>query len=178
MSGNSSSTSPTMCHREASTTALPSMMTYDEFQSLTPAQQSRELFELLWQLAPVVGEVSSLRTGLDGCLRRLAEVETAALGRPAAAKVFRDDCTTSLGLVNDLPDDQSATTARLRDLMSDSVHPPDTYIIAKSRQMNRRVTLNVGGTRHEVMWRMLESVPRSRLGRLATQVIIVTLLLF
>jgi potassium voltage-gated channel Shab-related subfamily B protein 1 len=46
-------------------------------------------------------------------------------------------------------------------------HPPDAYIISKSRQLNKRVVLNVGGTRHEVMWKMLEVIPRSRLGRLA-----------
>ena len=31
----------------------------------------------------------------------------------------------------------------------------------QSRQLNKRVTLNVGGVRHEVMWKMLESIPRS-----------------
>ena len=41
------------------------------------------------------------------------------------------------------------------------LHPPDVYVIAKSRQLNKRVTLNVGGVRHEVMWKMLESIPRS-----------------
>ena len=44
---------------------------------------------------------------------------------------------------------------------------PDPFIIEKSRQLNKRVTLNVGGVRHEVMWSMLEQVPRSRLGKLA-----------
>ena len=44
---------------------------------------------------------------------------------------------------------------------------PDSFIIAKSRQLNKRVSLNVGGVRHEVMWKVLENVPRSRLGRLA-----------
>ena len=29
-------------------------------------------------------------------------------------------------------------------------HVPDPFIIAKSRQLNKRVTLNVGGVRHEV----------------------------
>jgi len=166
MSGNSTTASPTSKHRAAA----PAMVSYDEFQRFSQERQMRELFDLLWQLAPVAGEVGSLRTGLDGIFGRLAEVETAALGRPSpAGKVFRDG-PPSLGMPTDLPEDQSATAARLRDLMSDSAHPPDSYIISKSRQMNRRVTLNVGGVRHEVMWRMLESVPRSRLGRLATQV--------
>lgn len=49
------------------------------------------------------------------------------------------------------------------------VHIPDPFIITKSRQLNKRVTLNVGGVRHEVMWKILENVPRSRLGRLAQQ---------
>lgn len=41
---------------------------------------------------------------------------------------------------------------------------PEPFIITKSRQLNKRVTLNVGGVRHEVMWKILENVPRSRLG--------------
>lgn len=44
---------------------------------------------------------------------------------------------------------------------------PDPFIITKSRQLNKRVTLNVGGVRHEVMWKVLENAPRSRLGKLA-----------
>ena len=44
---------------------------------------------------------------------------------------------------------------------------PDPFIISKSRQLNKRVTLNVGGVRHEVLWRMLEQLPSSRLGLLA-----------
>ena len=49
------------------------------------------------------------------------------------------------------------------------VHIPDPFIIGKSRQLNKRVTLNVGGVRHEVMWKILENVPRTRLGKLAAQ---------
>ena len=53
-------------------------------------------------------------------------------------------------------------------LLLPEINAPDPFIIQKSRQLNRRVTLNVGGIRHEVMWAMLEQVPRSRLGKLAS----------
>ena len=45
--------------------------------------------------------------------------------------------------------------------------PPGRAVILKSRACHKRVLLNVGGVRHEVMWRMLEQFPASRLGRLA-----------
>ena len=60
---------------------------------------------------------------------------------------------------------------------------PDPFIISKSRILNKRVTLNVGGVRyfqiynglvfdntifrHEVLWKMLEQIPNSRLGLLS-----------
>ena len=42
------------------------------------------------------------------------------------------------------------------------VKPPEPFIIARSRAINQRVTLNVGGERHDVMWRALETIPKSR----------------
>ena len=44
---------------------------------------------------------------------------------------------------------------------------PDPIHIIKSKLMNKRVTLNVGGERHEVLWATLEQMPQSRLGLLA-----------
>ena len=51
-------------------------------------------------------------------------------------------------------------------IMSDRSNP-DPFVIQKSRTMNKRVKLNVGGIRHEIMWKVLECVPISRLGMLA-----------
>ena len=47
--------------------------------------------------------------------------------------------------------------------------PPDPFIIQRSREINPRVTLNVGGERHDVMWRSLRNVPKSRLWKLTVE---------
>ena len=48
-----------------------------------------------------------------------------------------------------------------------SLEPPDPAAIARQKKQNPKIVINVGGVKHEIMWKMLEKRPLTRLGMLS-----------
>jgi len=121
---------------------LPEMHTLsmDDFQTLPSELQAQEVFKLLAILSPLACEVSDVKENISHLVRQIQEAEVGHVGRESP------HCGSP-----SLPE----------------ITAPDPFIIQKSRELNRKVLLNVGGVRHEVQWKMLEQVPQSRLGKLS-----------
>lgn len=152
---------------------MDSILTVEDFQGLSGDRQAEEIFKLLALLSPFAAEIGGLKISIEAALGRIEELDgrnrysgTFTLrAAPPLRHEFASNCLTGGEATADTfclrePESPHSATPLLPETQA-----PDPFIIQKSRQLNRRVTLNVGGVRHEVMWKMLEQVPRSRLGR-------------
>ena len=92
-------------------------------------------------------------------------------GQPASTRKNNNNYLENLNNGNNqmisFPAEDNSSYSYLSPPAAEDQPVPDPFIISKSRQLNKRVTLNVGGVRHEVLWRMLEQLPDSRLGLLS-----------
>ena len=134
---------------------MESILSLDEFQKLPSERQSEEIFKLLALLSPFACEVSALKGNMDLALDKIVDMDAAnrnsgvfavkeLTGKELAMPETIGSEAETFCLSRD-PDSPHSATPLLPETLA-----PDPFIIQKSRQLNRRVTLNVGGVRHEV----------------------------
>jgi len=120
---------------------LQNVISVEQFKKLG---EEAKLFELM-KIVPLLGPFSSAFSSIES---QLHEVEERVSSLERARGFTQGDDSNSLN---------SEPIERI----------PDPHIINKSRLLNKRLTINVGGVRHEVLWRLLSLVPLSRLGLLS-----------
>ena len=128
----------------------------EDFSNLPTEQQSERIFQLVALLHPLSHEICDVRDEVGLLVQQTEgdEVKTNHQGgEPIEDGLF-------LGSFREAESPHSATP------LLPKIQSSDTFIIKKSRQLNKMIVINVGGVRHEVLWNMLENVPQSRLGKL------------
>lgn len=100
--------------------------------------------------------------------RVLLQRTLARMGAVRKVSQRRKGINTSTNFTLDTP--MSRSFFHVRTSQKPNGPQPSREAIIESRSKSSRVILNVGGDRHEVLWRTLGKVPHSRLGRLQNAV--------
>lgn len=82
------------------------------------------------------------------------------------APVAVQEHVQQISAVTTMTTDMGTKTPAERFYPSSEGYIPNSTAIIRSRELSKRVLLNVGGTKHEVMWRTLDRMPHTRLGKL------------
>ncbi|XP_023339856.1 potassium voltage-gated channel protein Shab [Eurytemora carolleeae] len=136
---------------EGLTSGLTNIMSFEQFKRLDSDAKNAEILRLLPLMNPLASEFTGLKKTLEQAFSKIEEVEQRREQQDINNTVCLGSPVSTFSFPGYLSEQQA----------------PDPFIIAKSKLLNRRVTLNVGGIRHEVMWKMLRQIPMSRLGLLA-----------
>lgn len=169
----------------ASTTYTSAGTTVSDFGSMSLEKKTDRLFEMIQSLLPLVEQVAIIQNTLESYGKKIHRLEERMdnaerrEGNRGGSQFNNEDPEGLLALTTGGGDRTLLTEKDFSQHFSRSmtptslalpeVKPPEPFIIARSRAINQRVTLNVGGERHDVMWRALETIPKSRLGKLALE---------
>ncbi len=162
-------------------------VTKEEFEKLSAEKRTEELLALLTeQLLPTT---NGLLRSVAGISRKVDKLEE-TLGHPGLAPLMPLQQQTAVKVIEvgggkpegeemeeeDPAEVTSVHDSKIRDKRDIAEYiqnafeeepKPEPFIIQRSRQINKRVFLNVGGEKHEALWSTLRAVPRTRLWRLA-----------
>jgi len=159
-----------------------------KFQQMSLERKADELFQLIQALLPLAQQVNNMQTTLNNFTGKvnsledrvdreayerageLVDLEGVKTVQPQVPSYEAALSSASATLCRASPPSAATTLMQGGGGGGDGLpKPPEPFVVARSRAVNPRVTLNVGGERHDVMWRALENIPRSRLGRLARE---------
>lgn len=145
------------------------LMSKTDFKKLEHDLRTEALFGTIFNIVPITNQMSN---GINRLSRRLAALED----RFHQSKLRADTAISRTKIIevggkagggddgSDPEFDEMLLGSPGRTSTFES--RPEPYVIERSRCMHQRVILNVGGERHEVMWKTLNFLPESRLGRL------------
>lgn len=150
--------------------SIHKIMPFEQFRRLDPDTKNSEILRLLPLLTPFANDFVGLRHKIDKAFSQLEDIENAKRNLLHNHNNNNNINNTINNINNNslfsFPgDDASSYSYASPQIQEQPI--PDPFIISKSRILNKRVTLNVGGVRHEVLWKMLEQIPNSRLGLLS-----------
>lgn len=150
--------------------SIHKIMPFEQFRRLDPDTKNSEILRLLPLLTPFANDFVGLRHKIAKAFSQLEDIENAKRNLLHNHNNNNNINNTINNINNNslfsFPgDDASSYSYASPQIQEQPI--PDPFIISKSRILNKRVTLNVGGVRHEVLWKMLEQIPNSRLGLLS-----------
>ena len=144
--------------------ALEHRVTTKTGQAAAKPVQLAEYSRVITPLAARPGDIG------NKVINNTASMASSGIAPVEDNKYAVSDLATSTRLLDKsystLNDDHSSLMTRSL-VSATASDKPDPIHIIKSKLMNKRVTLNVGGERQEVLWKTLEHMPQSRLGNLA-----------
>jgi len=149
--------------------SLDTMLSQTEFHSLNMEEKHRAVMRLVPLLKPYICSIVDKLVGLDYTLGAANQHLDQVDDRPPQYHTLQGDMSAPPPVIYTDPVHQLCSPVHHHLASTDSrIAPPTFKQIIQSKLLHRRVKLNVGGVRHEVMWKMLEQIPNSRLGRLCS----------
>ena len=143
-----------------------------EFSEMSGAEQLETLWCMVVRLSPLAGMLEEIQGAITAANTRIHQLEEYQTNMKK--KLSCEGLSSILPPLNNprsLPDPGQGLVL-VEHSKDDRGRGPGSRHeqpnILNTKLLNKRVVLNVGGERHEVVWKTLEQMPNTRLGKLAS----------